>query len=264
MAALKAAIAIAGLAVCEGFSLGAAPVRVAPVRYAPAIFMDETILEKALAGELEAEGFENCFLSEVGWADYLDKNAKSSYNMNERPSLAADGYYTASILDSPVQGEPASAPATTSARRGGVHLGVIGRCTPLCDDDMACCRASHRPAPTYPGQCWVETSRTIRFLPRLTKPTCASFAVLSDWLVGVKAAITAPVATAFPTITNDISGARSYPDGYDEVSARTIKPKVKDFSESIRITGIEGFNAFGTPSSKQTGNIWDSLPWNKE
>mmetsp|Transcript_37164 Transcript_37164/g.119450 ORF Transcript_37164/g.119450 Transcript_37164/m.119450 type:complete len:192 (+) Transcript_37164:45-620(+) len=190
MAALKAAVAIAGLAVCEGFSLGAAPARVAPVRYAPAVFMDETILEKALAGELEAEGFENCFLSEVGWADYLDKNAKSSYNMNERPSLAADGYYTASILDSPVQ-------------------------------------------------------------------------VLSDWLVGVKAAITAPVATAFPTITNDISGARSYPDGYDEVSARTIKPKVKDFSESIRITGIEGFNAFGTPSSKQTGNIWDSLPWNK-
>jgi hypothetical protein len=82
--------------------------------------------------------------------------------------------------------------------------------------------------------------------------------------VGIKAAITAPVATAFPTITNDISGARAYPTGTDEVSARTIKPKEKDISSSSRITGIEGFNAFGTPSSKQTGNIWDSLPWNKK
>eukprot|EP00967_Tisochrysis_lutea_P095560 scaffold139413_cov35-Tisochrysis_lutea.AAC.3 len=72
--------------------------------------MDETILEKALAGELEEEGFENIFLSELGWADYLDKNAKSSYNMNERPSLASDGYYTAGILDSPVEGEAPDPP----------------------------------------------------------------------------------------------------------------------------------------------------------
>jgi len=35
--------------------------------------MDETILEKALAGELEEEGAENMFMSEVGWATYLDK-----------------------------------------------------------------------------------------------------------------------------------------------------------------------------------------------
>jgi hypothetical protein len=131
--ALKLAAALGSLAACEAFSLGVAPALVATVRSAPAIFMDETIVEKALAGELEEEGFENIFLSELGWADYLDKNAKSSYNMNERPSLAADGYYTASILDSPGQGEPlhctyhASAQRRRSPRgmpRGGVRPGA--------------------------------------------------------------------------------------------------------------------------------------------
>ena len=41
-------------------------------------------------------------MSELGWATYLDKNAESSYNMNERPSLAADGYFTADILSNPL------------------------------------------------------------------------------------------------------------------------------------------------------------------
>ena len=66
--------------------------------------MDETILEKALAGELEEEGAENVFMSELGWATYLDQNAGSSYNMNERPSLAQDGYFTADIFSNPVDG----------------------------------------------------------------------------------------------------------------------------------------------------------------
>jgi len=35
--------------------------------------MDETLFENALAGSLEEEGAENIFLSEVGWASYLDK-----------------------------------------------------------------------------------------------------------------------------------------------------------------------------------------------
>merc|ERR1711988_1280198 len=38
----------------------------------------------------------------VGWASYLDKTSKSSYNMNERPSLAQDGYYTSSIFSNPL------------------------------------------------------------------------------------------------------------------------------------------------------------------
>merc|ERR1711988_1101385 len=63
---------------------------------------DETIIEKALRGELEEEGAENVFMSEVGWASYLDKTSKSSYNMNERPSLAQDGYYTSSIFSNPL------------------------------------------------------------------------------------------------------------------------------------------------------------------
>jgi len=144
--------------------------------------MDETILEKALAGELEEEGAENVFLSEVGWATYLDKNAGSSYNMNQRPSLAEDGYFTPDVFSNPVE-------------------------------------------------------------------------VLSSWLDSMKGVLSDPLAAGFPTISNDPSGARSYPKGSDEVSARTIKPKDKmlgkKLDKSKRIVGIPGFNAFGTPSSKQ-------------
>merc|ERR1719199_313313 len=64
--------------------------------------MDETILEKALAGELEEEGAENVFMSELGWAYYLDKEAGSSYNMNERYSLAEDGYVTPTVFSNPI------------------------------------------------------------------------------------------------------------------------------------------------------------------
>lgn len=67
--------------------------------------MDETILEKALAGELEEEGAENVFMSEVGWATYLDKNAGGSYNMNQRPSMADDGYFTPDVFSNPLDGE---------------------------------------------------------------------------------------------------------------------------------------------------------------
>merc|ERR1719453_758728 len=64
--------------------------------------MDETILEKALAGELEQEGAENVFMSELGWASYLDKEAGQSYNMNERPSMAQDDYFTPDIFSNPL------------------------------------------------------------------------------------------------------------------------------------------------------------------
>merc|ERR1719389_1428819 len=127
--------------------------------------MDETIMEKALAGELEQEGAENVFMSELGWATYLDKNAGSSYNMNERPSMAQDGYFTADIFSNPID-------------------------------------------------------------------------VVGDWLGAVKRAVGAPLV-------------RSFPKGYDEVKSRTIAPKVKDFNPKLRITGIPGYNLFGTPSSKQ-------------
>jgi len=161
---------------------GCAPMRAqAAARVPAAPVMDETIIEKALLGELEEEGAENVFMSEVGWASYLDKNAGSSYNMNQRPSMAEDGYFTSSILSNPVE-------------------------------------------------------------------------VFSDWVESVKRAAGNPFETAFPTISNDQSGARSYPKGLNEVNARTIKPKVKDFSKDKRIVGIPGFNNFGTPSSK-------GLPW---
>jgi len=156
----------------------AAVPRTAAAARSGATFMDETIIEKALAGELEEEGAENVFMSEVGWATYLDQNAGSSYNMNQRPSQAEDGYFTPDVFTNPID-------------------------------------------------------------------------VLLGWVDSVKTAASDPLSTAFPTISNDMSGARSYPNGASEVSARTIKPKVKDFDPGLRITGIPGFNFFGTPSSKQ-------------
>ena len=84
--------------------------------------MDETIMEKALSGELEQEGADNVFMSEVGWASYLDKQAGSSYNMNERPSKAQDGYFTPDVFSNPFDG-PCTCPApahTCQAPRGRV------------------------------------------------------------------------------------------------------------------------------------------------
>lgn len=80
---------------------------------------------------------------------------------------------------------------------------------------------------------------------------CLLLAVLSSWVESLKGYASDPLSRAFPTISNDQSGARSYPKGATEVNARTIKPKVKNFDKKMRIVGIPGFNAFGTPSSKQ-------------
>jgi len=155
----------------------ACPGRVHPVNArAPVVSMDETIFEKALAGELEEEGAENVFMSEVGWATYLDQNAKSSYNLNQRPSMAEDGYFTPSILSNPLD-------------------------------------------------------------------------VAKSFATGLVRAFQNPLETAFPTISNDQSGNRAFPEG-GEIKSRTIAPKVKDFDPSKRITGIPGYNLFGAPSSK--------------
>lgn len=76
------------------------PVGVTTMRPAP-IFMDETIFQKALRGELEQEGAENVFLSEAGWAKYLDEQGQS-YSMNERVSKAKDGYFTPDVFSNPI------------------------------------------------------------------------------------------------------------------------------------------------------------------
>ena len=98
------ALVAAGLGATSAYMAPIAPRAnvVAARSYAPA--MDETIVEKALAGELEAEGAENVFMSELGWASYLDESCGGSYNMNERPSQAFDGYYTADIFSNPADG----------------------------------------------------------------------------------------------------------------------------------------------------------------
>merc|ERR1719409_1276980 len=75
--------------------------------------------------------------------------------------------------------------------------------------------------------------------------------VAASWFASAKRFVADPLETSFMTISNDNSGARSYPKGMSEVNARTIKPKTKDFDKKKRIVGIPGFNAFGSPSSKQ-------------
>lgn len=154
---------------CAPRVAGAAIARACPVH------MDETIIENALAGTLEQEGAENVFMSELGWASYLDKQGQS-YNMNERASVAEDGYYTPDIFANPAD-------------------------------------------------------------------------VIGSWLDSLGRIASDPLNVAFPTISNDPEGRRSYGKA-DEVKARTIKPKVKDFDPKKRITGIPGFNFFGAPSSK--------------
>ena len=42
-------------------------------------------------------------MSELGWATYLDENCGSSYNMNQRPSMAEDGYFTPDVFSNPLE-----------------------------------------------------------------------------------------------------------------------------------------------------------------
>jgi len=174
---MLAAVALTTSAYAPGAAL--APMRAArtPARQG-AVTMDETILERALEGTLEEEGAENVFMSEVGWATFLDKECGSSYNMNQRVSQAEDGYFTPDIFSNPLE-------------------------------------------------------------------------VAGSFLEGLKTTLSAPLNTHFMTIGNDQTGNRAWPKGFNEIKSRTIAPKFKDFDKKLRITGIPGFNFFGTPSSKQ-------------
>ena len=73
--------------------------------------------------------------------------------------------------------------------------------------------------------------------------------ILKSWAASMKRVASDPLNASFPTISNDPGGLRSYGKG-NEVLARTIKPKVKDFDPKMRTVGIPGLNLFGTPSSK--------------
>ena len=42
-------------------------------------------------------------MSELGWATYLDKEAKQSYAMNQRVSEADDGYFTPTAFSNPLK-----------------------------------------------------------------------------------------------------------------------------------------------------------------
>ena len=74
--------------------------------------------------------------------------------------------------------------------------------------------------------------------------------ILGSWVNSVKRVASDPLSSNFMTISNDPEGLRTYGKG-NEVMARTIKPKTKDMNPKMRVSGIPGFNLFGTPSSKQ-------------
>merc|ERR1712217_989575 len=74
--------------------------------------------------------------------------------------------------------------------------------------------------------------------------------VLSDWKDSIVRAVGNPLETGFPTISNDQSGNRAYPDG-GEVLARTIKPKEKirnRGSLASRATTFSAHQAASSPS----------------
>ena len=108
--AFRLLTALAAIAAVSAARAGGSPLPARRRSAAPAAaracrpLMDETIMQKAISGELEQEGAENVFMSELGWASYLDKNAGSSYNMNERPSKAGDGYFTPDVFSNPIEG----------------------------------------------------------------------------------------------------------------------------------------------------------------
>ena len=83
--------------------------------------------------------------------------------------------------------------------------------------------------------------------------------VLGSWVDSLKRVASDPLNSNFMTISNDPNGKRSWPTGQNEINARTIKPKTKDFDKNKRITGIPGFNFFGAPSSKMQGGLFTEL-----
>lgn len=228
----------------SAYALGAA---VAPVRAARtptrqgAVTMDETLLERALEGTLEEEGAENVFMSEVGWATYLDKECGSSYNMNQRVSQAEDGYFTPDIFSNPLDIASAffEGVKTTFSAPLNTHFMTISndqtgnRAWPkgyasICSQTRRPIRAVHRPLSLSPSLGTAAEACGSSSGPAGTRASPRSCAPRDD-------------------------GLRSLPPRrrFNEIKSRTIAPKFKDFDKKLRITGIPGFNFFGTPSSKQ-------------
>lgn len=94
------------LAACAASTLAYAPAasRVVSRRAAShnvAVHMDETLFENVLGDELEREGAEKPWLSEAGWAVYLDSQ-DSGYAMNNKVSEDFK-YFTAGIFSNPFE-----------------------------------------------------------------------------------------------------------------------------------------------------------------
>lgn len=93
-------------AACAASTLAYAPAasRVVSRRAAShnvAVHMDETLFENVLGDELEREGAEKPWLSEAGWAVYLDSQ-DSGYAMNNKVSEDFK-YFTAGIFSNPFE-----------------------------------------------------------------------------------------------------------------------------------------------------------------
>ena len=146
------------------------------------IKMDETLFQNTLKGKLAEEGKENVFMSELGWATYLDKEGYS-YAMNQKVSEADDGYFTPDAFSNPLK--------------------VIGS--------------------------WMESMNRVK----------------ND-----------PLAAAFPTITNDPDGKRSWGEGSE------FKSRTHQLDKSYPPSGDKLFNLFGmtpTETGKDNEPFFESL-----
>ena len=153
--------------------------------------MDETILKNTLAGTLAKEGKENLWLSEVGWASYLDEQGQS-YAMNEQVSKAQDGYFTPDAFSNPLK-------------------------------------------------------------------------VVGSWAESMKRVAKDPLSAAFPTITNDKEGNRTYGEGKEEYNARTLQ--YDKYYNEPQPAGELLFNLFGSkydPTDEATRGGYNPIKELKE
>ena len=232
----------------------------AVARAAPST-MDETILQRALEGTLEEEGAEQHWLSEVGWADWQDKNGGASYNMNQRFSKADDGYVTPDVFSNPIDGAPLGPLRLLLLLRCGrgaaPRRGAVDGRRPPGAAMPATPRRGAAPGPPPPPR--ARTRRRTASIPPPHPSPRSPPAVVLSWKDSMLGVLADPLEKGFPTITNDKTGARAYPKGLNEAKARTLPPKNKDWqlfknpdevNKDKRTSGLPGINIFGAPSSK--------------
>lgn len=146
--------------------------------------MDETLFQNTLKGKLAEEGAENVFMSEVGWATYLDEQGQS-YAMNQKVSEADDGYFTPDAFSNPLK-------------------------------------------------------------------------VIGSWAQSMKRVASDPLNAAFPSVTNDPDGKRTYGEGSE------YKSRTHQLGKVYPPSGDGLFNLFGMPPTESGKDNVDFFEGAKE